>query len=55
MTVTDRDVIEWFHALGVQVHVWTVDDGEDMRQLIADGVDGIMTDRPDVGLDVVRR
>lgn len=55
MTVADREVIAWFHARGVQVHVWTVDDREDMRELLADGVDGIMTDRPDVALEVVRR
>jgi glycerophosphoryl diester phosphodiesterase len=28
--------------------VWTIDDEDDMRRLLAWGVDGIMTDRPDV-------
>lgn len=36
------------HRLGVQVHVWTVNERADMERLLEWGVDGIMTDRPDV-------
>ena len=32
---------------GYWLNVWTIDEPGDMRQLIALGVDGIMTDRPD--------
>lgn len=35
------------HRLGVDVHVWTVNEDEDMRRLIDIGVDGIITDYPD--------
>ncbi|MBI3917062.1 MAG: glycerophosphodiester phosphodiesterase [Betaproteobacteria bacterium] len=31
----------------LKVHVWTINDEDRMRQLIASGVDGIITDRPD--------
>ena len=36
------------HAAGVPVHVWVVDDPAEMRELIARGVDGLMTDRTDL-------
>jgi glycerophosphoryl diester phosphodiesterase len=36
------------HARGLRVDVWTVDEEPDMRRLLGLGVDGIMTDRPDV-------
>ena len=36
------------HALGLKVLVWTVNEPSDMRDLIDIGVDGIVTDYPDV-------
>lgn len=45
--VTPR-LIRTAHRHGLRVDVWTVDDESDMRRLLAWGVDGIMTDRPDV-------
>ncbi|MDN6168717.1 MAG: glycerophosphodiester phosphodiesterase [Micrococcaceae bacterium] len=36
------------HREGIQVHVWVVNEREDMDRLIDLGVDGIMTDRADV-------
>jgi glycerophosphoryl diester phosphodiesterase len=43
----DADAIKLAHDLGLQVSVWTVNDPGRMRELIAMGVDGIITDYPD--------
>ena len=41
------------HALGIQVFVWTPDKRSDMVRLIEIGVDGIITNRPDILKSVV--
>ncbi len=35
------------------VNFWTIDDKEDMRRLIELGADGIITDRPDIMLELL--
>jgi glycerophosphoryl diester phosphodiesterase len=44
----DSRLIRSVHRAGAQLHVWTVNEAGDMRRLLDLGVDGIMTDRPDV-------
>jgi glycerophosphoryl diester phosphodiesterase len=41
------------HRRGYQVHVWTINDADEMNRLLDLGVDGIMTDRPGVLKDVL--
>jgi glycerophosphoryl diester phosphodiesterase len=41
------------HALGLRVVPWTVNRPEDMRRLIRWGVDGLITDRPDLARRVL--
>lgn len=48
LTVTDERFVERAHRAGLAVHVWTIDDADEMRQLLDMGVDGIMTDKPQV-------
>lgn len=51
--MTERFIRE-AHARNIAVEPWTVDDPELMKQYIEWGVDGIMTDRPDLMMDVFR-
>lgn len=54
ITVVDRALVRYAHQLGLEVHVWTVDRAEQMRGLLDLGVDGLVTDRPDVLRGVLR-
>lgn len=51
--IVSRTTVEAAHRLGVDVHVWTVDERSHMEALLALGVDGLMTDRPDILSDVL--
>ncbi|QDG52393.1 glycerophosphodiester phosphodiesterase [Persicimonas caeni] len=49
--VTAKSVAE-AHAAGLRVKPWTVNDAERMQALVDLGVDGIITDRPDLAGDL---
>jgi glycerophosphoryl diester phosphodiesterase len=53
--IVDERFVAAAHRRGMQVHVWTIDDAEEMRRLLDLGVDGIMTDRPAVLRDVLEQ
>lgn len=55
LQVTSHTMIRRLHESGVEVHVWTVNDPARMLQLLELGVDGLVTDRADLALDVVKR
>lgn len=52
--VVSQTSIRLAHQLGLDLHVWTVDDRATMERLLDWGVDGVMTDRPDTLAEVYR-
>lgn len=52
--VVDRALVRYAHHHGLEVHAWTVDHAVQMQALLDLGVDGLITDRPDVLRDVLR-
>ena len=51
--VVDRKLVETAHNNGLQVHVWTVNDPGEMEVYLEMGVDGIISDRPDLLRDLL--
>lgn len=53
LTIVTPALLARSRRLGLQVHVWTIDDATEMHRLLDLGVDGIVTDRTDVLRDVL--
>ena len=43
------------HVAGYKVNVWTVDRPSDIRRVIAAGVDGVISNRPDLVVEELNR
>jgi len=46
--IVDCRLVAAAHSAGLPVHVWTVNNPDEMEDLLEMGVDGLVTDRPDV-------
>ncbi len=53
VTLVSRETVAAAHALGAEVHVWTINDAGEARRLLDLGCDGIMTDVPRLIASVV--
>ena len=51
--LVDADLLTGAHKQGIKVIPWTVNEASIMRKLIKLGVDGLITDYPDLGINVV--
>jgi glycerophosphoryl diester phosphodiesterase len=54
LRIVTPEFIARAHDAGVTVTVWTVNLEDDMRRLLEWGVDGLITDRPDLAVPLVR-
>jgi glycerophosphoryl diester phosphodiesterase len=50
----DGPLAQAFRARGTPIFVWVVDDPAELSRLLDEGVEGVMTDRPDVLADLTR-
>lgn len=55
ITVMTPAFVKAAHERNLAVEPWTINDAETMKKLIDWGVDGIITDRPDIMLEVLGR
>ena len=46
VSFTTQDALDRFHAVGVKVELWTIDDPDEADRLVALGADGVMTNDP---------
>jgi glycerophosphoryl diester phosphodiesterase len=52
MRIVSPRFIRDAHGSGLKVQVWTVDEEPDMRRLLEWGVDGLISNRPDLAVRV---
>jgi glycerophosphoryl diester phosphodiesterase len=52
LRVVSPRFIRHAHQADLEVHVWTIDEAADMRRLLGWGVDGLISNRPDVAVAV---
>ncbi len=53
--IVTREFVAAAQQLGLEVHVWTINDPEEMARLLDLGVDALMTDLPAIAREVLHR
>jgi glycerophosphoryl diester phosphodiesterase len=54
VTIVSAESVAAAHRLGLEVHVWTINEPAEMTRLLDLGVDAIMTDLPGMAFEVLR-
>jgi len=54
VSIVSRELIKQFHEAGLKVLAWTVNDRETILKHMELGIDGVVTDRPDIALNVIK-
>lgn len=54
LPIVTRRFVATAHAAGLAVHVWTINDAEQMTRLFDLHVDGIVTDRPTLAREILK-
>jgi glycerophosphoryl diester phosphodiesterase len=55
VTIVSAESVAAAHALGLEVHVWTINDEPEMERLLDLGVDALMSDFPARAAEILRR
>jgi glycerophosphoryl diester phosphodiesterase len=55
VVIVTEESVRAAHALNVEVHVWTINEAARMEELLALGIDGLMTDVPAVAARLLGR
>lgn len=53
--LVDKDYVEKYHNLGYKIFPWTVNDPKEMENLMKLGIDGLITDRPDLANEIYQK
>ena len=53
--ILTRALVRAARRAGIPMHAWIVDDRDEMERLVTWGVTGLISDRPDIAVDVARR
>jgi glycerophosphoryl diester phosphodiesterase len=53
LNLATPEIIKDAHQQDIAIHFWTINKPEEMEQLIRNGADGLVTDRPDLLLEIL--